>query len=305
MTQDQLASAVGSPPPTEKLDRPPKTHGSGFVGSKVRKNNFWLARHLGGKLGISAFSPVGAQMDERLCQLIQEVLGYSDGSSEQRQAMNRLLGLIPKLPGIYMDAFPGVDPADAFNRALQGVSCTNENVSGHNLRLFVEKRNLDIENTDAELVRQLFVRWFNVILKRKLSEVDREKGRYLSLNAPINASAGSATFEEIMLPDPTVSGLDRLAQQELDEANKLLEEDLKRYIEEDPEEKLRGCHPRGYPHCNCQELVKKRILQEPEDTWKTISAELQVPQGTATAHWKRKCQPLLKRIGHNFGRPEE
>lgn len=304
MTQDQLARAVGSPPPTEKLDRPPKTHGSGSVGSKVRKNNSWLARHLGSKLGISAF-PVGTQMDERLCQLIQEVLGYSDGSSEQRDAMNRLVGLIPNLPGIYMDAFPGVDPADAFNRALQGVSCTRGNVSGHNLRLFVEKRDLDIENTDAELVRQLFVRWFNVILKRKLSEVDREKGRYLSLNAPINASAGSATFEEIMLPDPTVSGLDRLAQQELEEANKRLEEDLKRYIEEDPEGKLRGCHPRGYPHCNCQELVKRRILQEPEDTWKKIVAELNVPQGTATAHWKRKCQPLLAEIGDNFRRLEE
>ena len=87
------------------------------------------------------------------------------------------------------------------------------------------------------------------------------------MNAAIDPSAGSATFEEI-LPDPTVSGLDRLAQQELEEANKRLEQDLKRYIEEDPEGKLRGCHPRGYPHCNCQELVKRRILQEPEDTWK-------------------------------------
>ena len=304
MTQDQLARAIGSPPPTKKkLDRPPKTYGSGSVPSKVRKNNYWGKL---GILGISAFSPVGAQMDEQLCQLIQEVLRHPDGSLEQRQAMNRLLGLIPSLPGIYMDPFPGVDPADAFNRALQGVSWARGNFGGQNLRLFVEKRDLDIDNTDAALVRKLFVRWFNVILKRKLSEVYREGKRYLSFNAPINASAGSATFEEI-LPDPTVSGLDRLAQQEQDEANKRLEQDLRCYMEEDPERKLRGCHPRGYPHCNCQELIKRRILQEPEDTWKTIADELNIPFGTVTAHWKRKCQPLLEEIiGHNFGyRPEE
>ncbi|NER37512.1 MAG: hypothetical protein F6J93_26710 [Oscillatoria sp. SIO1A7] len=304
MTQDPTCQGRRVAASNRELDRPPKTHGSGFVGSKVRKNNSGLASRLGSKMGMSAFSPVGTQMDERLCQLIQEVLGYSDGSPEQRQAMNRLLGLIPKLPGIYMDPFPGVDPADAFNRALLGVSCTRGNVSGHNLRRFVEKRDLDIENTDAELVRKLFIRWFNVILKRQLSKVYRENGRDLSLNAPIDRSAGSATFEEI-LPDPTVSGLDSLAQQELEEANKRLEQDLKRYIEEDPEGKLRGCHPGGYPHCNCQELVKRRILQEPKDTWKTISAELNVPQGTVTAHWKRKCQPLLAEIGDIFGRPEE
>ena len=35
---------------------------------------------------------------------------------------------------------------------------------------------------------------------------------------------------------------------------------------------------------------------DPPQTQKDIAEELKVPLGTLTAHWNRKCKPLLRKI---------
>ncbi|NEP79320.1 MAG: hypothetical protein F6K39_14785 [Okeania sp. SIO3B3] len=72
-------------------------------------------------------------------------------------------------------------------------------------------------------------------------------------------------------------------------------------IQEDFEEKLLAsekldCHPKKYPQCNCREITKRRLLKNPPQQWEDIAQELDVPQGTVSSHWYRKCKPLLKEI---------
>jgi hypothetical protein len=42
--------------------------------------------------------------------------------------------------------------------------------------------------------------------------------------------------------------------------------------------------------------VKKRYLKTPPEKWKNLTQDLKVPYGTVTAHWKRKCVPLVREI---------
>lgn len=257
------------------------------------------------KWPVSAILPKGrcfrvnGSMDEQLCQLMGEVLRHGDGSTEQRQAIDPLLKLIPTLPGIYRDSrWEYQDYQDALNRALEGVSVYQKKVSGHGIRQFVKKFELDLDKDEPEVVRQCFVRRFNRIIKIKIAEIYNEKGDYLSLDYPIDD--GGTTLGDL-LPDRTLSGLDDMVEQEERAETQRIDEELRLYIEIDPEGRLRECHPDGYPQSNCQELAKRRLLKEPPDKWKDIAQELKTPYGTVTSHWHRKCEPLLQEIARSLG----
>lgn len=256
------------------------------------------ARELSGSnTNVSSSSFARIPMDEKLCQLIREVLRRPDGSENQQREMSKLLQLVPNLPGIYKSLTPTLEQQDGFNRALVDLSGCNKEGKVDGLRRFVEKRNLDLTKEDASNVRVLFVRWFNRIIKNKIAEVYREKKdkEYLILDAPISEGDGKTTYGEMISSDrPT--GIDGIIEAQEKEAQTNLCQTIKDYLETDPEGILRKCHPEGYPQANCQELVKKRYLKTLPEKWKNLAQDLKVPYGTVTAHWKRKCVPLVREI---------
>lgn len=234
-------------------------------------------------------------MDEKLCRQIQKVLQLPDGSEYQKGEMGKLLRLIPDLPGIYKPQNPTIDRQDALNRALVDISGCKKKGTADSLRRFVEKRNLNLATEEPGNLRVLFVRWFNRILKNKIAEIYREQKQYLSIDAPIPGGDGKTAYGDTICSDrPT--GVDSIIEAEDKEAQKNLCQAVKDYLETDPEGILRKCHPKGYPQANCQELAKKRFLQTPPEKWKNIVPDLKVPYGTVTAHWKRKCVPLVQQI---------
>lgn len=240
---------------------------------------------------------VNGSMDEQLCQLMREVVMHGDGSTEQRQAIGELLRLIPRLPGIYRVSHG--DYPDALNRALEGVSVFRRNVCGHGIRQFVERYNLDLDRDEPAVVRQCFVRRFNRILKNKIAEIYNETGDDWSLDFPIGNEG--TTFGDRLPAPNTGDVIDRRIEEEDRTEIQRIDEELRLYIEIDPEGRLRECHPDGYPQSNCQELAKRRLLKEPRDKWKDIAQELNIPYGTVTAHWKRRCKPLLEEIARSLG----
>ncbi|MBZ8180678.1 hypothetical protein [Oscillatoria salina] len=237
-------------------------------------------------------------MDEQLRQLIQEVVLNTDGSPQQKAAMNRLLKLIPQLPSVYISPNSEINTRDAFNRALEGVSTFRGNISGENIRKFVQKRNLNLENVDPEFLRKCFIQWFKIILKFKKIDVYREQGEALSLDVCLGDEQRS-TFLDI-LPAPNPSGIEQLARQEEIEKTENFQRRLRRYLEVDPEQKLRNCFPHQYPQANCQEITKRRFFKEPPEKWKKLAQELNIPLGTVTSHWQRKCQSLLQEIAKSI-----
>lgn len=286
------------PGPGLPMDRPGPAMSklTSAVGEADTRGKSEIKRYGVGHTNHSSVSQMNNSMDESLYQLIWEILEHTDGSSEQKLAIGQLLKLIPDLPGIYKPSNPTIDERDALNRALQGVSMYQKTVSGHPLRLFVEKFQLDIDKDKPTAIRSYFVRRFNRILKNKEVEIYRETEEYLSLDAPISGGDGKTTYGE-MLPDETPTGVERI----IEEKKRENWQAFQRYLEADPEGKLRKCAARKYPQLNCHELVKRRLLKDPPDQWQDIAKELNVPFGSLGPRWNRNCKPLLQEIAKSFG----
>jgi hypothetical protein len=242
-------------------------------------------------------------MDQQLRQLIQEVLACQNGSSEQRQAMNRLLNLIPQLPRIYKHLDTNINYPEVFNQALMGISLDKGGVSDIPLRNFIQKRNLDINNTHQEIIVH-FVRWFNKILNFKIIDAYRSlKNKPLSLDNSLS-DENNGTYLDLVESE-TFTNIDDIIKKEQEQRIQRIGQNMWRYIEEDPEGKLQNCHPRNYPNANCQELARRLYLKEPPDKLASIAREINVSYQTLNSHFKRNCLEFFREIGKNLGYIQE
>lgn len=247
--------------------------------------------------------------DERLRQLLKQVLQSHVGSLERASALNDLLALIPRLPGIRRDTHP--DYLEALNEALRQVE---QNIH----KQF--KLNSDLES--ATILRQRFVKWVNSYLKYRILDLYRVQNRPLSLDTPIGESG--KTFIDILTNEgftvPTLDTIDSLIESEQKQRTRRKVEALELYIEQDPDNNLRGCHPASCPGCNCQTLVKELFLNAPGSevtakegskkviiaraekkvTVRDIASRFGIKEQTIHTHWKRKCQPLLREFVNKF-----
>jgi hypothetical protein len=241
--------------------------------------------------------------DQQIYTLIQQLQHYDDSPAQKealQDALNKLASIIPKLPGIYRDNNPRIDYQDAFNQALAniaGISLKKGTVSNKNILSFINtltKRNkLDLEQIEPEKVRESLVNWFNKILKCRIIDLYRDLGKLpLSLDN-IQGGDRETTYLE-QLPDLTPNGFNILITEEELAANHNTEQELKQRFED--LKNFLNCHPDGYPHCTCHEIIKRRQLQKPPEKWKDMAKNLNIPQGTITSHWDRKCKPLLNQI---------
>ena len=217
--------------------------------------------------------------------------------------MNGLIELVPSLPAISRRQYPRIEYQEALNQALAAISVHGKQVSGRPVRLFIQKFKLDLDSADPAHIahiRECFVKRFNRILKNIVAQMYNQMDYHLSLDAPTGGD-GSTPLGNLV-SDLTPNPMEQAERAETWDIGR----NARRYIVEDPEGKLRDCHPSGYPQSNCQELAKRRLLNEPPDKWREIALALSVPFGTVTAHWKRKCYPLLQKIVKNLGyQPEE
>ncbi|WP_017655042.1 hypothetical protein [Fortiea contorta] len=222
-------------------------------------------------------------MDEQLKKLIDEVCCHPDPSPERQKALNRLLLLVQKLPGIYQSAHQ--DYLGALNQTWEWVS--------RNICIF-EARSLSVQNS--------LVIWINGYLKWRIKDLYTPDSQYpLSLDMPFRNDEG----DEITLGDrlPTMS-LDLLEIKiaQIQETERLrLGNRIRQYIEQDADGKLTASHPRKNPECHCQVLATRLLLQAPPHKIADIARELNISNQTLYSHWKSHCLPLLKEIGVNFG----
>lgn len=247
--------------------------------------------------------------DERLRQLLKQVLQSNVGSLERASALNDLLALIPRLPGIRRNPHP--DYLEALN---QGLGQVEQNIH----KQF--KLNSDLES--ATILRQRFVNWVNSYLKYRILDLYRVENRPLSLDTPIGESG--VKFIDILTNEgfiaPTLNTIDSLIESEQKQRTQRKVEALELYIEQDPDNKLRGCHPTSCPECNCQTLVTELFLNAPGSavtvkegskkviiarsekkvTVRNIASRFGIKEQTIHTHWKRKCQPLLRELVNKF-----
>ena len=76
-------------------------------------------------------------------------------------------------------------------------------------------------------------------------------------------------------------------------------EETKKWVEEDPEGELRSVHIKERPDVTCQILILRRL--PPENSWKNIALEFNLPPSTAPNFYKRECLPRLRNFAKNQG----
>ncbi|MFN6460305.1 MAG: hypothetical protein RMZ41_000465 [Nostoc sp. DedVER02] len=242
-------------------------------------------------------------MDEQLQKLIDEVCCYPDPSLERQKALNRLLMVIQKLPGIYKSGHQ--DYLEALNQTWEWVSrkiCSFEARSRNDSVRVASRR----EGVSPSLQQSLVI-WINGYLRWRIKDLYILDINYtLSLDRLTRNDEGDETTLLNILPDPqspniSLDLLDIKIAQIQEVERQRLGKRIWRYIEQDDEGKLTASHPRKNPECHCHLLAMRLLIQQPPHKIADIARELNISNQTLYSHWKKNCLPLLKEIGMNFG----
>ncbi|MBD2770946.1 hypothetical protein ICL16_02105 [Iningainema sp. BLCCT55] len=161
-------------------------------------------------------------------------------------------------------------------------------------------------------LRGSLVVWINEKLRLKYKVIELFSPQTIQevpIDNRINPE-GDETFADVTSDrqiDGTIrlSGIWQLIEEENREESQQFDDNLRNYFAQDPEAILRQCHPRNREDCNCYELIKRRLLKNPPDKWNEIVNDLNIHYGTITAHWNRKCEPLIQQITRNLGHQGE
>lgn len=234
-------------------------------------------------------APVNNELDFKVKSLILQAL--AEPETERRKTIQSLLALTDYLPksrkkeGIDLGLQPYYDEA---------VKDTEKYMIKH-LEKFPERYDLDINNASPSEVTQCLVRWYNLNIKSDCIDVWRryKKIKFVDLDAPASQETATSKGETIADPKPLLP-IDEVEQKERFRQ-------LKAYFETDPEQRLRNCATPKYPICNCWELIKRRILTSPPQTFQEIKKDLGIPLDNITRLWYNKCLPLLAKIAEEIG----
>ncbi|MEQ8970727.1 MAG: hypothetical protein RIE73_10070 [Coleofasciculus sp. C1-SOL-03] len=228
--------------------------------------------------------------DEQLRQLITIVQQHPQQSLAWRLAMYRLLREIQQLPRLAKSNHP--DYGEVFNDTLKHIA----------------EQIRDFQPQSASITDSL-TNWINLKLRLRYNVIDLHSSPQpppLSLDAPLGKS--HITLGE-KIGDRTPSTLEELDAVLTDQINQqkraTVGMKLQHYINQDPEGRLRQCHPQAFPHCHCQLLSQRLLLKQPPDRIAEIAREFNIDYHALYWHWKRKGLPLLQKIAHNFGYSSE
>jgi hypothetical protein len=244
--------------------------------------------------------------DEELRILIETVQQNSPKTLTWRKAMNRLLAEVQRLPGLTRSSHP--DYAEVLDDVL--------------MRLGEEIKTFQPQSPSLE---KSLTNWINLKLRltyevRELHAPPRSRAQGppksakadflrqaqkppLSLDAPVGIE-GSPSFGDYLPADGpcTLSDLeDAIRREQEQQTAQRIGLQIQRYIETDPDEKLRQCHPQAYPDCHCQMLSLRLLLKQPPDRMVAIAREFNINYHTLNWHWKNRGLPLLRAIAQNFG----
>ncbi len=246
--------------------------------------------------GIPLFALIHAPMDDAsLCKLIREALH----DPEKAEALGFAIDHLPEIK-----RYLGKGWLPYYEQALP---VTMRDVQ-RNINRFPQMYSLNLETANCENpsetanVRKCFISWVMMILRTDCYDVKRgRKSKIVSMSDRRGGDDG-LTSEETIADDLTLTGIERL----LEEERLLLGRTIRRYIEEDPEMKLRNCHPRNNSNLHCQLLSQKLLLEEPPLNPRQVARELTtpektIPEQTVYDRWRNYCLPLLRTIATELG----
>ena len=230
------------------------------------------------------------KQDEYLRQIIAALRQHSKGSREWRTAMNQLLSYVQRLLELAKCSHP--DYPEVLSETLDLVSTQ------------IQEFQPRYDSLSSSLAG-----WIYKKLRHKYRTLELYRANpcaTLSLDYPIGyeEDPGGTTLTEL-IPDPQPSTIweieAQVEQWQQQEKNVSVGNKIWRYIEQDPEKRLRSCHPRQNPECNCQLLSQRILLKNPPDKLPDLAKKFNIPYQTLVSHWKSKGLPLLQTIARELG----
>ena len=209
--------------------------------------------------------------DLQLRQLITEICQLPKHSEKRYQLIDTLITQLynhPKLIKIYEDNYE-----DALNITWEWFLKNICNLSNYTYK------NMDI----------LFY-FINRRVKWRIADL-RRNDKHFSLDYDLDIEKFSATGVGV------IDYIEEKHRQEIERIALALEN----YIKQDPDKKLRSLHPKDNPACNCQVIAIRRYFKNPPDKFGDLARELNISVGTMTAHWHRRCKPILQEIAKELG----
>jgi len=212
--------------------------------------------------------------DELLCELILGICSESLDSPQRLRLLDRLLRELQLLPRLSKVSHPYY--LEALNKTWQWLDS--------NLHEFHPQRSP---------IQASLVSWVNGNLRYRILDLYSSKNlKELSLD--LNALERSGFYNDYF------GGLDAEIERIEREEKAALARAIAQYIDRDPDKKLRNCHPRNRPDCNCQLIVQKLFLQESPEKMSTIARQLNINTQTINSFWKRtgfaKVQEIAQKI---------
>jgi hypothetical protein len=236
-----------------------------------------------------------ASFDDRLREYLIEI--YSGNEHRRAIAMEKLLALTPRLPGIRRSSH--LLYLEAVNRTLEDVKRTIDR--------FPNKFSCNVNRDRATIICEKYVRFVNAILNRDIQNLDRQRKLdkiTLSLDAQLSEYDDSGKSHLSSLSDtnslPDLSTLDYSIKQWQEQENRDQFTILQRYVERDPEGKLTEKCIKKCAECNCQAIVLAWFFNEPQLSKRDFAQQWGVNEHTAWKHWQRNCKNILKLVWENI-----
>lgn len=122
--------------------------------------------------------------------------------------------------------------------------------------------------------RSSMITWINAYLKRRLQDYHLQT----------QVKHTQTTADKTLAAPPEIP---------------LILENIRHWIQTDPDGELRRIHIQGFPEITCQALLLHRL--PPETHWKTIAAQFGFSVSTLSSFYRRQCLPRLRRFGRSQG----
>jgi hypothetical protein len=206
-------------------------------------------------------------LEERLDLLASEACKHPPGSAARQKHLTRIIRLVA--PKLWRENTP------FYQDALQQtwVYFCHNICEGRTGRAY-----------DPE--RGTIVTWLNFYLKKRLQDLIKEestrKGKYISPK-----------------PDDSTESLDPLENLPAEPDVPPLLEEVKQWVEADPNGELRDIHITNHPDVTAQVLILRRL--PPETSWKDLAAEYKLSVSTLSSFYQRQCLPRLRKFGESEG----
>ena len=153
-------------------------------------------------------------------------------------------------------------------------------------------------NPQRSPIQASLITWVKGHLRYRIQDLYTGKNGKNQNTLPLEALEYSKFYKGCL--DGWDAEIERIEREE----KQALARAIANYLNGDPEQELRNCHPRNRPDCNCQIIAQKLLLDESPAKMSTIARQLNIKAPTIRSFWRRtgflKVQEIARKIAEEY-----